>query len=196
MQTDISSAGSTGKTEKEVEKNNTKNMKERIMFMSVSKKRMMVLIAALVFTIAGTVMVFATEILYTPQYSSTTGRYTQVYEMSTTLNWSFTTNITNCIGKGDPKSLFAVKKVYNNRDGIIQCDLNGVTAFPTYYRAYEGYAYPSAMSYELAFIGTGIEVMDYPQADFSDYNLCLGIRNDPRYTSSASNGGCWSPDTY
>lgn len=170
--------------------------------MTKMRKRTVTLIAALVFTIAGTVVAFAADILYLPQYSSTTGRYTQVYEMSTSYNWRYTTNISDFYGydavvDGEDGYLeYGVKKMYSNRDGLVQCTSNGLTVFPTYYQIYTAFSSAYSLSPEAAITGTGTTTMDLSVMDYSPYRLCLGIRHDPRYTSSVTNKGNWSPDTY
>ena len=146
---------------------------------------------------AETVMAFAAEILYLPQYSSTTGRYTQEYEMSVEYNWKYTANISNLHGYGNHNiDDYLLKKKYSNRDGLVQCTSNGLTAFPTYYKI-SNYndGNISTLTAEVSLMGTGIQTIDLPNNCLDD-DLCLGIRHDPRYSSSVTNKGSWSPDTY
>lgn len=165
--------------------------------MNKIRKRTVALISALVFTIAGTVMAFAAEILYLPQLSPTTGRYTQEYEMSTSYNWRYTTDIGKLYGFGDyPVNSYTLTKMYSNRDGLVQCTSNGLTAFPTYYKiAKYSNDSVSTITAEVSLMGTGIQTIDLPD-NYLDSGLCLGIRHDPRYSSSVTNKGSWSPDTY
>ena len=164
--------------------------------MTKMRKRTVTLIAALVFTIAGTVVAFAADILYLPQYSSTTGRYTQVYEMSTSYNWRYTINISDLYGN-NAKEQYTVTKMYSNRDGLVQCTSNGLTAFPTYYSIYKyDGAVGSALAPESSLVGTGTQTIDLTDMNYSGVKMCLGVRHDPRYTSSVTNKGNWSPDTY
>ena len=165
--------------------------------MKRSKKIAIMLITALVMTASMVVVAFA-EILYLPQYSNTTGRYTQVYEMYTDHNWSYTVDIDNKYGYGDKLvEEYTLKKTYNDRDGLVQCTSNNYTVFPSYYRI-SRYINDEIylLSGEVTLTGIGTKVIDMTVMDYSDCFLCLGIRNDPRYTSGTTNKGSWSPDTY
>ena len=55
--------------------------------MNINKKITIALITALVITI-GTVVLAYAEYVYVPAWNATSGRYTQVYEMSVGTNWN------------------------------------------------------------------------------------------------------------
>ena len=166
--------------------------------MKRSKKIAIMLITALVMTASMVVVAFA-EILYLPQYSSASDRYTQVYEMSTNYNWRYTTSIpeSKWYGyNGENSVLFGVEKMHADRACAVQCTFNELSTFPTYYQVYHasGEVFPYTLQKSL--IGTGYISIDFPYNTNLGYRMCLGIRNDPRKTSSFVNKGNWSPDTY
>ena len=142
-------------------------------------------------------MAFAAEILYLPQYSSTTGRYTQEYEMSVGYNWRYTIDIDDLYGYQNlPVINYTLEKKYSNRDGLVQCNSNGLTSFPTYYKISKySNGSVSTITAEVSLMGTGVQIIDI-QNNYLDRGLCLGIRHDPRYSSNVTNRGSWSPDTY
>ena len=153
----------------------------------------LILVVAMVMTIAMVVVAYA-EIIYPQAWNSATGRYTQVYEMSTSPNWRYTTNISNY---GLPSTDgYGVEKMFSDRDCIVQCTSNGLTQFETYYRVYVAYTSVIPVSDEIYFTGTGTETLDFTGTYYMEYDMCLGIRNDPRCNSNITNKGNWSPDTY
>ena len=161
--------------------------------MKRSKRITAVLIVAMVMTIAMVVVAYA-EIIYPQAWNSATGRYTQVYEMSTSPNWRYTTNISSY---GLPSSDgYGVDKMFSNRDCIVQCTSNGLTQFETYYRVYVAYTNVIPVSDEICFKGTGTEILNSTGMSYMDYDMCLGIRHDYRCNSNITNKGNWSPDTY
>lgn len=83
-----------------------------------------------------------------------------------------------------------------NRDGLVQCTSNGLTAFPTYYQIYAGSSGVFPYSYEVSFNGTGTYVIEIPYPVTTGTYTCLGIRHDPRDNTNVMNKGNWSPDTY
>lgn len=163
--------------------------------MKRSKKMTLILVVAMVMTVAMVVVAYA-EIIYPQAWNSATGRYTQVYEMSTSPNWRYTTQITQYGLQPDENYGYAVKKVFSGRSGLVQCTSNGLNAFPTYYQIYWGGSDVVALSYSTNFTGTGTSEISFPSSVNIDTPMCLGIRNDPRYNGSVINKGNWSPDTF
>ena len=122
------------------------------------------LITALVMTALMVVVAFA-EILYLPQYSNVSDRYTQVYEMSMGYNWKTTTNIStsNWYGlteKNYPE--YGVIKKHANRDCAVQCTANSVSSFPTYYKVFKAYSEVFPFTLEKSMTGTGYTTIDFP----------------------------------
>lgn len=159
--------------------------------MKRSKKITAVLIAAMVMTVAMVVVAYA-EYVYVPAWNEGTGRYTQVYEMSVGVNWRYTTQITKVLG--DTSKSIYVEKKFPERDCLVQCTYNALTAFPSYYQVYASDAFP--LTTEMSMTGTGTNTLDFPYPSNADELMCLGIRHDPRDSSSRINRGNWSPDTF
>lgn len=157
--------------------------------MKRSKKITMVLVTAMVMTVAMVVLVYAAEVINKPAWSTTTGRYTQVYEMYTSPNWRYTNDI-------DTSYDYSVVKTYSDRDCLVQCTSNGLTAFPTYYVVYSTGLDIFRVTSEATLTGTGTATIDVLYASCDGYPMKLGIRNDPRYSTTVTNKGSWSPDTY
>jgi hypothetical protein len=61
--------------------------------MKRGKKMTLILVVAMVMTIAMVVVAYA-EYVYVPAWNDGTGRYTQVYEMNVGVNWRYTSNLT------------------------------------------------------------------------------------------------------
>ena len=133
-----------------------------------------------------------------PQYSSASDRYTQVYEMSTSYNWRYTTSIPVSKWYGyniDNYGEYVLEKKHPERDCAVQCTYNDCATFPTYYKIFQAYdTFP--FTAEKSMIGTGYMSIDFPYPENAEYYMSLGVRLDPRKTSSSVNKGNWSPDTY
>lgn len=161
--------------------------------MKISKKITVVLIVAMVMTVAMVVVAYA-EYVYVPAWNETTGRYTQVYEMSVGVNWRYTGNLTPIKGATPNNNTVLLQKKFPERDCLVQCTYNDLTAFPTYYQVYTADAFP--LTTEMSMTGTGTNTIDFPYPSNADNLMSLGIRHDPRDSSSRTNRGNWSPDTY
>ena len=165
--------------------------------MKRSKKIAIMLITALVMTALMVVVAFA-EILYLPQYSNVSDRYTQVYEMSMEYNWKTTANIStsNWYGyNGDNYGKYVVEKKHPERDCAVQCTYNACSAFPTYYKIFKAFeTFPFTL--EKSMTGTGYTSIDFPYPQNAEDSMSLGIRQDPRASYGCMNKGNWSPDTY
>lgn len=159
--------------------------------MNINKKITIALITALVITI-GTVVLAYAEYVYVPAWNATSGRYTQVYEMSVGTNWNYTTRITPVLG--DSSKGVYLQKMYPERESIVQCTYNNLTSFPMYYKIFTSDAY--GLSDELEMTGTGTGTIDFLNPANANNLMCLGIRRDPRDNSNRTNSGNWSPDTY
>ena len=155
------------------------------------RKFTIALVTAMVMTIAMVVVAYA-EYVYAPAWNEGTGRYTQVYEMSVGTNWRYTSSISEFIGNED--DIVYVKKMFPERDCLVQCTYNSLTAFPSYYKVYTSNAFP--LTTEMSMTGTGTNTLDFPYASNAENFMCLGIRHDPRDNSNRINRGNWSPDTF
>ena len=166
--------------------------------MKRSKKIAIMLITALVMTASMVVVAFA-EILYLPQYSSASDRYTQVFEITAEYNWKTTLNmpIDNWYGYNEANYAdYGVVKKHANRDCAVQCTYNEVTLFPTYYMVYQAYSDAFPFTLEKSMIGTGYTTIDFLSPENAVYMMCLGVRQDPRASYGPEVKGNWSPDTY
>lgn len=165
--------------------------------MKIKNKITLILVTAMVMTALMVVVAFA-EILYLPQYSNVSDRYTQVYEMSMEYNWKTTANIStsNWYGyNGDNYDKYGVEKKHPERDCAVQCTYNACSAFPTYYKIFQAFeTFPFTL--EKSMTGTGYTTIDFPYPENADDSMCLGIRQDPRASYGCMNKGNWSPDTY
>ena len=157
--------------------------------MKRSKKITAMLIVAMVMTATMVVMVYAADYASKPAWNTGTGRYTQLYTLSTGVNWSYTTDVT---GAED----YVVTKMYPERDALVQCTANGLTAFPSYYQVRRTNGDGELLASETAYTGTGIIYISYSNPVSPGTGTCLGIRNDPRYSTTVTNEGSWSPDRY
>lgn len=160
--------------------------------MKRGKKMTLILVVAMVMTVAMVVMAYA-EYLYAPAWNDGTGRYTQVYEMSVGTNWRYTSEIYPQYGIDEDTSCY-VYKMFPERDCLVQCTYNGLTTYPTYYKVYTADAFP--LTTEASITGTGTTAIDFPYASNAGNAMCMGIRHDPRDNSNITNRGNWSPDTY
>ena len=151
--------------------------------MKRSKKMTLILVAAMVMTVAMVVVAYA-DYVHNPAWNSGTGRFTQVYDMSIDTNWSYTLEFNTNV----------VEKKFADRGGLVQCTSNGLTAFPTYYKICSSGI--STLSHELSMTGLDVDVINYKSSVRSGTMTCLAIRNDPRYNTTTNNKGNWSPDTY
>ena len=145
-----------------------------------------VLVVAMVMTISMVAVAYA-YYAPAPAWNQGTGRYTQVYEMNVGYNWKFTKDVDACA---------ALAKKYPQRDALVQCTSNGLTAFPTYYQVRKGDISREILSNEISHTGTGTFLVSYPYNVSPNTVTCLGIRTDPRCSSSVINKGNWSPDNY
>ena len=152
--------------------------------MKISNKITVVLVTALVMTVAMVALAYANTV-HPPAWNSGTGRYTQVYDMSIGTNWSYT---------NDYNGKYTLEKCFTGRNGIVQCTSNGLTAYPTYYKICN--ENKTALSNELAMSGVNVDVIIYKSTVTQGTETCLAIRNDPRCNSNINNYGNWSPDTY
>ena len=151
------------------------------------RKFTIVLVTALVMTVAMVVVAYAAEYAPEPAWNQGTGRYTQVYEMNVGYNWRYTNQIDKCA---------SLQKMYPQRDALVQCTTNGLTAFPTYYQVRKTDNAGEILSNEVSRTGTGTFLVSYPYNVSPHTGTCLGIRTDPRCSSSVINKGNWSPDNY
>ena len=150
------------------------------------RKFTIALVTALVMTVAMVVVAYA---YYAPEpaWNQGTGRYTQVYEMNVSFNWKFTKDV-------DAEA--TLRKMYPQRDALVQCTSNGLTAFPTYYQVRKADIANEILSDEISYTGTGTFLVSYPYNVSPNTSTYLGIRTDPRCSSSVINKGNWSPDNY
>ena len=155
--------------------------------MKINNKITVVLVTALVMTVAMVVLVYAADTTSTPAWNQGTGRYTQLYEMTVGYNWKYTKDV------GAKATL---QKMYPQRDALVQCTANGLTAFPTYYQVREADSTNEILSDEISYTGTGTFLVSYPYNVSPYTSTYLGIRTDPRCSSSVANKGNWSPDNY
>ncbi len=151
--------------------------------MKRSKKMSLILVVAMVMTIAMVVVAYA-DTVNNPAWNSGTGRYTQVYDMSIDTNWSYTLEFNTNV----------VEKMFADRNGLVQCTSNELTAFPTYYKICSSGIV--TLSDELSMTGEDVDIINYNSSVRSGTMTCLAIRNDPRYNTATNNIGNWSPDTY
>ena len=164
--------------------------------MKIKNKITLILVTAMVMTASLVVVAFA-ELLYLPQYSNVSNRYTQVYEMATSYNWRYTTMIDNKHGLTDENYiLFGASKLHVDRECAVQCTYNSFSEFETYYQVYLANSDVFSVSNSVKMKGTGYIELDYLYNTCDEARFCLGIRNDPRKTSDYVNKGNWSPDTY
>lgn len=164
--------------------------------MKIKNKITLILVTAMVMTALMVVVAFA-EILYLPQYSNVSDRYTQVYEMATSYNWRYTTMIGNMYGiTEDNNDLFGALKLHVDRECAVQCTYNSFSEFETYYQVYLANTDIFSVSNSVKMKGTGYIELDYLYNTCDEVRFCLGIRNDPRKTGGYVNKGNWSPDTY
>lgn len=131
-----------------------------------------VLVVAMVMTISMVVVAYA---YYAPEpaWNQGTGRYTKDVDAEATL-----------------------RKMYPQRDALVQCTSNGLTAFPTYYQVRKADSANEILSDEISYTGTGNFLVSYPYNVSPNTSTYLGIRTDPRCSSSVINKGNWSPDNY
>lgn len=164
--------------------------------MKIKNKITLILVTAMVMTASMVVVAFA-EILYLPQYSNVSDRYTQVYEMATSYNWRYTTMIGNKYGlTQDNVYFYGAEKLHIDRECAVQCTYNSFSEFETYYQVYLANTDIFSVSNSVKMKGTGYIELDYLYNTCDEVRFCLGIRNDPRKTADYVNKGNWSPDTY
>ena len=166
--------------------------------MKIKNKITLILVTAMLMTALMVVVAFA-EILYLPQYSSASDRYTQVFEISCNYNWKTTLNISQGYWYGLTEKNYpeyGVVKKHANRDCAVQCTANSVSIFPTYYKVFEAYSEMFPFTLEKAMTGTGYTSIDFPYPQNAEFSMCLGIRQDPRASYGCTVKGNWSPDTY
>ncbi len=168
---------------RELENNEKKGLNK----LKRGKKLTAILVTAMVMTVAMVVVAYAADYTSNPAWNTGTGRYTQLYELSVGYNWKFTNQV----------DVYAsLQKMYPERDALVQCTVNELTAFPTYYQVRKTDASGEILSDEASHTGTGIIYIDYPYTVSPHTLTCLGIRTDPRCSSSVTNEGSWSPDRY